>query len=131
MWPVKVKKTLWEKRNSGFLFSMSPKAVFISCQNSGWCCKKLFISVLGFTSMRKRVSCILNKDIKQIKAELHSYHDLRTEGHWFNPRLGQHSFRELKIVNVTGLIPLLPLSIVSKMVIWESKLGKNIVKRSG
>ena len=32
--------------------------------------------------------------------------DLRTGVHWFNPRLGQYSFRGLMIVIATGFIPL-------------------------
>ena len=39
---------------------------------------------------------------------------------WFDPRLGQYSFRGLMIVIATGFIPLSPLSVVSKMVMWES-----------
>ena len=46
--------------------------------------------------------------------------DLRTGGHWFDPRLGQYSFRGLMIVIVAGLTPLSTLFIVSTMVMWES-----------
>ena len=53
---------------------------------------------------------------------LGSVQDLRTGSRWFNPRLGQYSFRGLMIVVVTGFIPLSPLSIVSTMVMWESSL---------
>ena len=42
--------------------------------------------------------------------------DLRTGGRWFDPRLGQYSFRGLIIVIATGFIPLSPLSVVSTMV---------------
>ena len=34
--------------------------------------------------------------------------DLRTGGRWFDPRLGQYSFRELMTVIATGFIPLSP-----------------------
>ena len=59
--------------------------------------------------------------------------DLRTGGCWFNFRLGQYSFRGLMIVIATGFIPLLPLSVVSTMVMWEFNhwLGKNIVPSTG
>ena len=33
--------------------------------------------------------------------------DLRTGGHWFDPRLDQYSFRGLMIASVTGFIPLI------------------------
>ena len=58
---------------------------------------------------------------------------LRTGGHWFDPRLGQYSFRELMIAIATGFIPLSPLSAVSTMVMWDSNqwLGKNIELSSG
>ena len=54
------------------------------------------------------------------RAEPQSVADLKTEGRWFDPRLGQHSFRGLMIVIATGFIRLSPLSIVSTMVMWES-----------
>ena len=59
--------------------------------------------------------------------------DLKTVGRWFDPRLGQYSFRGLMIVIATGFIPLSPLSVVSTMVMWESSLwlGKNIVRSTG
>ena len=58
--------------------------------------------------------------------------DLRTGGRWFDPRLGQYSFRRLMIVIATALIPLSPLSVVSTTVTWGGSqwLGKNIVRRS-
>ena len=44
------------------------------------------------------------------QAEFHSsvgsVADLRTGGRWFDPRLGQYSFRGLMIVIATGLISL-------------------------
>ena len=54
--------------------------------------------------------------------------DLRTGCCWFDPRLGQYSFRGLMIVTSTEFIPLSPLSVVLTMVMWESRqwLGKNI-----
>ena len=56
--------------------------------------------------------------------------DLRTGGRWFDPRLGQYSFRGLMIVIATGFIP---LSVVSTMFMRESRqwLGKNVVRRTG
>ena len=41
---------------------------------------------------------------------------LRTGSRWFDPQLGQYSFRGLTIVIATIFIPLAPLSIVSTMV---------------
>ena len=57
--------------------------------------------------------------------------DLRTGGRWFDPRLGQYSFRRLVIVIVVGFIFLPKLSVVSIM--WESRqwLEKNIVQCTG
>ena len=75
--------------------------------------------------------------LKDEQAEPHSsvgsIADLRTDGHWFNPRLRQYSFRGLMIVIATGFIPLSPLSVVSTMVMWEISqwLGKNIVWSTG
>ena len=45
--------------------------------------------------------------------------DLRT-GRWFDPRLGQYSFRALMTVIATGFISLSSLPVVSTMVRWES-----------
>ena len=52
---------------------------------------------------------------------------------WFDPRLGQYSFRGWMIAIAIELIPLSPLSIVSTMVMWKSSqwLGKNIVRSTG
>ena len=63
---------------------------------------------------------------------VNSIADLRT-GHWFNPRLGQYSFRGLMIVFATGFVPPSAMSVVSTMVILESSqwLGKNIVQSTG
>ena len=74
---------------------------------------------------------------KPLFAEPHSsvgsIADLRTGSRWFDPRLGQCSFRGLVIVIATGFILLSPLSIVLTLVMWESSqwLGKNIVQSSG
>ena len=56
-------------------------------------------------------------------------HDWRTGLRWFDPWLGQYSFRELVIVIATGLIPLSLTSIVSTMVMLESSqwLGKKFM----
>ena len=54
--------------------------------------------------------------LSPVPAEPHrsvcSVPDLRTRGRWFDPRLGQYSFRGLMIVIATGFIPLSPLSCV-------------------
>ena len=52
-----------------------------------------------------------------------SAQDLRTEGRWLDPRLGQYSFRGLMIVIATGFIPLSTLAIFSTMVVWERSHG--------
>ena len=60
--------------------------------------------------------------------------DLRIGGRWFDPRLCQYSFRVLMVIIATGLAIILSLlSVVSKMVMWESSqwLGKNIVRSTG
>ena len=58
-------------------------------------------------------------------AEPHSRRDadLRTGGHWFDPRLGQYSLRGLMIVIATGFIPLSPLSLVSKWLCGKAASG--------
>ena len=56
-----------------------------------------------------------------------SVRDLRTDGRWFDPRLGQYSFRGLMIVIATGFILLSPLSVVSTMVMWESSQWLGII----
>ena len=38
--------------------------------------------------------------------------DMKTGGRWFDPRLGQYSFRGLMIAIATKFIPLSPLSVV-------------------
>ena len=45
--------------------------------------------------------------------------DLITGGCWFDPRLGQYSFRRLMIIITTGFIHLSPLSVVLTTVMWE------------
>ena len=59
--------------------------------------------------------------------------DFRTGGCWFDPLLGQYSFRGLLIVIATGFIPFSLLSIVLTIVKLESSqwLGKNIVRSPG
>ena len=68
----------------------------------------------------------------QLDSSVGSIADLRTGGGWFDPPLGQYSFRGLMIEIVTGFIPISQLSIVSTMVTWESSqwLGKSIVWRT-
>ena len=72
-------------------------------------------------------------EVAEPHSSVDSVADLSTGGRWFDPRLGQYSFRELMIVIATGLIPLSPLSVVSTMVMWESNLwlGKNTVRSTG
>ena len=74
------------------------------------------------------VSYIHNEQVEP-NSSVSSVADLRTGGRWFDPRLGQYSFRRLMIVIATGFIPLSLLSVVSTMIMWESSqwLGKNIV----
>ena len=59
--------------------------------------------------------------------------DLRTGGRWFDPQLGQYSFRGLMIVIAIGFIALSLLPFVLTMVMWESGqwLGKNILCSTG
>ena len=47
-----------------------------------------------------------------------SVQDLRAGDSWFDPWLGQYSFRGFMILIVTGFIPLLPLSTVSTLFQW-------------
>ena len=79
----------------------------------------------------------MNKMLNDIgKLEPHSLvgneQVLRTGGRWFDPRLGQYSFRGLMKVIGTRFAPLSMLSIVSIMVIRESSqwLGKTIVRNT-
>ena len=67
------------------------------------------------------------------RSSVGSVADLRTGGRWFDPWFGHYSFRGLMTVIATGFIPLSPLSVVSTMVMWESRqwLGKNIVHSTG
>ena len=46
--------------------------------------------------------------------------DLRTGDCWFDSRLGQYSFKGLKIVIETGFILLSLQSVVSTLIMWES-----------
>ena len=68
------------------------------------------------------------------RAELHSsVGSVQTGDCWFDPRLGQFSFRRLMIVTATGFIPPSPLSVVLTLNRWESSqwLEKNIVQSTG
>ena len=58
---------------------------------------------------------------------------LRTGGRWFDPRLSQYPVRGLMIVIATGFILFSQMSVVSRLVMWESsqRLGKNIVQGTG
>ena len=78
-------------------------------------------------------SCCLINFYVEFHSLVNSVADLRTGGRWFDPRIGQYSFRGLMIIIWTGFIPLSPLSVVSTMVMWESSQwpGKNIVRSTG
>ena len=52
-------------------------------------------------------SCVTFKCAEQ-NSSVGSVADLRTGGCWFDPRLGQYSFRGLMIVVATRFIPLSP-----------------------
>ena len=54
--------------------------------------------------------------IMEGRSSVGSVADMRTGGHWFDPRLGHYSFRGLMIVIATGFIPSSLLSVVSTMV---------------
>ena len=76
-----------------------------------------------------------NTVLSEPHSSVGSVADLRTGGHWFDPRLGQYSFRRLMIVIATGFIPLSPLSIVSRMVMlgkqpaaWKEYCAENWLK---
>ena len=79
--------------------------------------------------------CFLLHSLGEPHSSVGSVADLRTGGRFFDPRLGQYSFRGLVIVIATGFVPLSlsPLSVVSTMVMWESSqwLEKNIVRSTG
>ena len=79
------------------------------------------------------IARLISTRLAEPHSSVGSVADLRTGGRWFDPRLGQYSFRGLMIVIATGFIPLSPLSVVSTMVVWESSqwLGNNIVQSTG
>ena len=80
------------------------------------------------------VQCISGQvELPSPHSSVISVADMRTRGRWFDPRVGQYSFQGLMIVIATRFIPLLPLSVVSTMAIWESSqwLGNNIVRSAG
>ena len=66
--------------------------------------------------------CVTIRSWAEPHSSVGSIADLGT-GRWFNPRLGQYSFRGLMIAIATGFIPLTPLSNVSTMVMWEAASG--------
>ena len=78
-------------------------------------------------------SILFGISIAKPHSSVGSVTELRTGGRWFDPRLGQYSFRGLMIVIASGFIPLSPLSVVSTMVRLKSSqsLGKNIVWSTG
>ena len=59
-----------------------------------------------------------------------SVEDLRAGGRWFEPPLGQYCLQGLMIVIATGLVLLLPLSVVSTVVMLEISqwVGKSWLK---
>ena len=89
--------------------------------------------------IRVHISCSLgyvHMDLKttaEPTSSVGSVSDLRTGGRWFDPRLGQYSFRELMIVIATKFIPVSPLPVGSTTVTWERSqwIGKNIVHSTG
>ena len=96
------------------------------------------MNLLVLRNVKKIAQCIPLTGLLVLRhaAEPHSsvgsVADLRIEGRWFDPWLGQYFFQRLMIVIATGFIPLSPL-YVSTMVMWESSkwLGKNIVRSTG
>ena len=94
-----------------------------------------FRSVVKWCITSIIVILISNKVISDYipRRSVGSVANLKTGGHWFDPRPGQYSFRGLMIVIATGFIPLSPPSVVSTMVMWESSqwTAKNIVQNTG
>ena len=82
---------------------------------------------------KQRFLFLISTENAESHSSVGSDANLRTGGRWFDPRLGQYSFRELMIVIATGFIPLSPLSVVSTMILFESSQGlrKNIVRSTG
>ena len=67
-----------------------------------------------FTAMKIFYKSLQNDRSAEPHSSVCSVADLRTGGHWFNPRLDQSSFRGLMIVIATGFIPLSWLSVAWK-----------------
>ena len=116
----KVKFPLTPEKMGAFVFLQTHLVFFIQAERS-----KI-----------KRMCCLileLNIYVAEPHSSVSSVADMRTGGHWFDPRLDQYSFRGLMMVMATGFIPLSLLSVVSTMVMWESSqwLGKNIVQSTG
>ena len=74
-------------------------------------CRNFLLSLYVLFDFVKKVQILPAKP----HCSVGSLPDLRTEGHWFDFRLGQYSFQGLMIVIATGLIPLSLLSIVLEM----------------
>ena len=96
-------------------------SIILGDSSSKECKRALFLASRGF------------KDPSRAEpySSVGSVADLRTEGRWFDPRLGQYSLRRFMIVIATTFIALSPLSVFSTIVtMWESSqwLGKNIVR---
>ena len=83
-------------------------------------------------SFKEYIKCALSCMLSPM-GSVASVVDLKTGGRWFDPRLGQYSFRGLMIAIATEFIPPTPLSVVSTMALLESSqwLGKNIVRSTG
>ena len=60
------------------------------------------------------------------RSSVGSVADLRTGGRWFDPRLGQYSFRGLMVVIATGFIPLSRPYVVSTMVMRVFNVSKKL-----
>ena len=116
---------------------MTTSAVYTSTEDVESSREKVERLVIPVLPLRVAiVCCVLNFLVPGLGNDSDisgSIADLRTGKGWFDPWLSQFSFKGLMIVISTGFIPLLPLSDVSTIVMWESSqcLGKNIVHSTG
>ena len=75
-------------------------------------CKPLLNSRNASVSFYSHIPCT----IAESHSSFGSIADLRTGGRWFDPGLGQYSFRGLMKIIATGFIPLSLLPVFSTMV---------------
>ena len=117
-------------RNEQFL--LFPQC-FLLCQRTIHYFHEIQNCRLQTFSLEESKICRLGKCLSLLTLAKCIGRHLRTGSCWFDPQLSQYFFQGLMIIIVTGFIPLSPLSVVLRIVMWKSRqqFGKNIFRSTG